>query len=237
MKIEEYQALAMRTSPEGRDRVLNGCLGLIGESGEIVDVVKKWKFQSGENAELPKDKLIDECGDVLWYCAEVCEGLEINMARAFREKLELCPGGADMDCDDLPYWVFKISGFCGQIYGAYYWASGRFQRPEISSYRPAPIAYPAKINAVGIDAWRFFDTITWNIADILMLVQSFLRKFADSSLEEAMERNIEKLKKRYPNGFDPERSLHRPEYKIVGQEIDEYANPSGFLFEMRNRTI
>ncbi|MDO4356908.1 MAG: nucleoside triphosphate pyrophosphohydrolase family protein [Clostridia bacterium] len=84
MRIEEYQALAMRTSPEGHDRVLNGCLGLIGESGEIVDVVKKWKFQSGENAELPKDKLIDECGDVLWYCAELCQGLEIDMARAYR---------------------------------------------------------------------------------------------------------------------------------------------------------
>ncbi|MDO4356907.1 MAG: hypothetical protein Q4E13_10395 [Clostridia bacterium] len=50
-----------------------------------------------------------------------------------------------------------------------------------------------------------------------------------------MERNIEKLKKRYPDGFDPERSLHRPGYEIVGEEIDEYADPSGFLFEMRNK--
>lgn len=40
MRIEEYQLLAMRTSTEGHDRVENGCLGLIGESGEIVDAVK-----------------------------------------------------------------------------------------------------------------------------------------------------------------------------------------------------
>lgn len=29
------------------------------------------------------------------------------------------------------------------------------------------------------------------------------------SLENIMEKNIEKLKKRYPDGFDPEKSLHR----------------------------
>ena len=86
MKIEEYQALAMRTSTDGHDRTLNGCMGLIGESGEIVDIVKKWKFQSGDHAEFPKDKLIDETGDVLWYCAELATGLKENLASIFVEK-------------------------------------------------------------------------------------------------------------------------------------------------------
>ena len=86
MKTDEYQALAMRTSPDGHDRILNGCMGLIGETGEIVDLVKKWKFQSGDNAELPKDKLIDECGDVLWYCAELATGLNENLTALFTQK-------------------------------------------------------------------------------------------------------------------------------------------------------
>lgn len=30
-------------------------------------------------------------------------------------------------------------------------------------------------------------------------------------LERVMESNIEKLRKRYPEGFDPERSVHRAE--------------------------
>ena len=41
----DYQRLAMRTSPDGHDRMMNGCMGLIGESGEVVDAVKKWKHQ------------------------------------------------------------------------------------------------------------------------------------------------------------------------------------------------
>lgn len=80
MNLSEYQKLAMRTSPTGHDRVKNGCMGLMGESGEIVDVLKKYLFQSGENPEFPADRLTDECGDVLWYCAELMEGLDIPLA-------------------------------------------------------------------------------------------------------------------------------------------------------------
>lgn len=32
-------------------------------------------------------------------------------------------------------------------------------------------------------------------------------------LEDIALRNIDKLKARYPDGFDPERSIHRPEYE------------------------
>lgn len=35
----------------------------------------------------------------------------------------------------------------------------------------------------------------------------------DCTLEEIAMMNIEKLKKRYPDGFDPDRSINRPEYK------------------------
>ena len=33
------------------------------------------------------------------------------------------------------------------------------------------------------------------------------------SLSEILNHNIEKLKRRYPDGFDPERSIHREEEK------------------------
>ncbi len=35
----------------------------------------------------------------------------------------------------------------------------------------------------------------------------------DSSLEDVMLMNVEKLRKRYPNGFDAERSIHRTLYE------------------------
>jgi len=34
------------------------------------------------------------------------------------------------------------------------------------------------------------------------------------TLQEVAEHNIAKLKTRYPEGFDPERSIHRPEYEV-----------------------
>ena len=108
MQMNEYQVLAQRTSPNGHDRLLNGCLGLAGESGECCDIVKKWLYQSHE---LDREKRCDELGDVLWYIAETATGLGI-------------------------------------------------------------------------------------------------------SLEQIAKRNLEKLRDRYPNGFDPQRSIHRPEYEV-----------------------
>lgn len=44
----------------------------------------------------------------------------------------------------------------------------------------------------------------------------FIAEYADSleiSLGEVAQRNIDKLRKRYPDGFDAEHSVHREEYK------------------------
>ena len=45
MTINEYQKLAMTTQNPAlseRDVLLNGVMGLCGESGEAIDIVKKW---------------------------------------------------------------------------------------------------------------------------------------------------------------------------------------------------
>ena len=38
----------------------------------------------------------------------------------------------------------------------------------------------------------------------------------DTTMEEVMQKNIEKLKKRYPNGFDAERSVNRGDAQEAG---------------------
>ena len=51
MKINEYQELAMKTlNPElsKRDVLINSVMGLCGESGEAIDIVKKWMAQGHE---------------------------------------------------------------------------------------------------------------------------------------------------------------------------------------------
>lgn len=208
MKIEEYQFLAMRTSPEGHDRVLNGCLGLIGESGEIVDVVKKWKFQSGENAELPRDKLIDECGDVLWYCAELCKGLNSSLAEVVDEF-----GRYQVQAKSISDLAYFLSLVCGVPYGM--------------------LCLEDNLDADGhFHNSRILDCLYY-IGKIVAFTSKILSGICSSSLEEAMDRNIEKLKKRYPDGFDPERSIHRPEY----EREEQIESTPIFLFEARNKTI
>ena len=69
MNMNDYQLSAMRTA-NGTDKrypmILNGVLGLNGESGECADIVKKHLFQGHE---LDEKHLAEELGDVLWYVA------------------------------------------------------------------------------------------------------------------------------------------------------------------------
>ena len=69
MNMNDYQFAAIRTA-SGMDKrypmILNGVLGLNGESGECADIVKKHLFQGHE---LDEKHLAEELGDVLWYIA------------------------------------------------------------------------------------------------------------------------------------------------------------------------
>lgn len=88
MNFNEYQKLAQRTSSKkdsAIDKVLNGLMGLNGEAGECIDILKKHFYQGHE---LDKEKLIDELGDVLWYIAETCEGIGVTMEEVAKRNIE-----------------------------------------------------------------------------------------------------------------------------------------------------
>lgn len=72
-----YQEEAMRTA-EGMygDLLQNGVMGLCGESGECVDLVKKHLFQGHE---LDKEHLAKELGDVAWYLAVTAEAIGYDL--------------------------------------------------------------------------------------------------------------------------------------------------------------
>ena len=79
MEINEYQRLAMKTlNPklDKKDILINGVMGLCGESGEAIDLVKKHLAQGHE---LHKEKLVEELGDVAWYLAELATVLEVDL--------------------------------------------------------------------------------------------------------------------------------------------------------------
>lgn len=69
MSPNEYQKEALRTAPIGINhlsQLLNGVMGLAGESGEAVDLVKKHVFHEHD---LDREHLAKELGDVAWYLA------------------------------------------------------------------------------------------------------------------------------------------------------------------------
>ena len=108
MTGNEYQKLAMRTN-DGKctDRlqesitteqatdygvngidiggIMNACLGLSGETGEVNDLIKKWIFHGHE---LDDDKLAKELGDILWYVAMMCQSFGFNMEEIMQMNID-----------------------------------------------------------------------------------------------------------------------------------------------------
>ena len=88
MTVNEYQRLAMTTLNPALDRkevLINSVMGLCGESGEAIDIVKKWLAQGHE---LDKARLAKELGDVAWYLAEAATALDIPLEEILQGNLE-----------------------------------------------------------------------------------------------------------------------------------------------------
>ena len=100
MQGKEYVALAMRTN-DGKcsDRllnkinhgevdaggILNGCLGLAGETGETLDMIKKWVFHEKD---LDLDHLEKEIGDVMWYVAMICYSFGFDLDEILQKNVD-----------------------------------------------------------------------------------------------------------------------------------------------------
>ncbi|MBR2826920.1 MAG: nucleoside triphosphate pyrophosphohydrolase family protein [Erysipelotrichaceae bacterium] len=88
MKINEYQKLAMKTlNPElsERDVLINGVMGLCGESGEAIDIVKKHLAQGHP---LDREALAKELGDICWYVAETAQVLGYDLETIMTMNIE-----------------------------------------------------------------------------------------------------------------------------------------------------
>lgn len=69
MTINDYQQLAMRTvNPDlaADDLLLDGIMGLNGEAGEAIDLLKKHLFQGHD---FDHEHMAKELGDIAWYLA------------------------------------------------------------------------------------------------------------------------------------------------------------------------
>ena len=88
MQVNEYQKAAMATlnpALDKKDVLINSVMGLCGESGEAIDIVKKWLMQGHE---LDREHLVRELGDVAWYLAEAATALDVPLEAVFQGNLD-----------------------------------------------------------------------------------------------------------------------------------------------------
>lgn len=81
MTGNEYQALAMKTASDvstacDENLLLQGVMGMCGEAGEAIDIVKKHLMQGHP---LDRQHIAKEIGDVLWYAATAAKAIGYDL--------------------------------------------------------------------------------------------------------------------------------------------------------------
>ena len=101
MHPNEYQVAALRTASGANEALpleLNGVMGLAGEAGECVDLMKKHLFQGHA---LDKEHLAKELGDVAWYLAVTAAAIGYDLETIFQLNIDKLrkryPDGFDAD--------------------------------------------------------------------------------------------------------------------------------------------
>jgi NTP pyrophosphatase (non-canonical NTP hydrolase) len=91
MNFSDYQAKSRKTAryPAVGHPVIYPVLGLTNEAGEVAGKIKKIFRDRGGliNAE-ERQSLESELGDVLWYLAQVCTELDLDLDKVAEHNLE-----------------------------------------------------------------------------------------------------------------------------------------------------
>ncbi len=157
MDLSTYQELAKRTATHpdpNADMYELMALGLIGETGEVVDLIKKHKYH---NVPIDVEKLKKEVGDCLWYLANGLTLCYVDLGMLVSYYIDTEPD------------LIHMALICGEI-------ADSLCDKTLDQYTAFPRSYLAQLHKV-----------------------SMMFGF---TLGEAADCNIEKLKRRYPDGFD-----------------------------------
>lgn len=96
----QYEAAATIARGDGRvmtreEKLANFTMGLAGEAGEVIDLLKKDLFHGKP---VDREKLVKELGDVAWYMAAIAtvEGIDLDevLGENIRKLRERHKGGA-----------------------------------------------------------------------------------------------------------------------------------------------
>jgi hypothetical protein len=68
--------------------LLTFALGMMGELGETVDLIKKCLFQNKEFTPELKKRVLLECSDQLWYLAQFCIAMDVSFEELMQMNFE-----------------------------------------------------------------------------------------------------------------------------------------------------
>jgi len=80
--FDYYQRASRKTAiyPAIGHPVIYPSLGLVGEAGEVAGKIKKiFRDKNGVISDETRQALADELGDVLWYVAQICTELGLDL--------------------------------------------------------------------------------------------------------------------------------------------------------------
>jgi NTP pyrophosphatase (non-canonical NTP hydrolase) len=88
MTTKEYQELVSRTMNGDltyTERLSMLCMGLSGESGELIDAFKKNLYHGHA---ISFDYVQKEIGDILWYIASLCNEFNFDMGDIMQKNID-----------------------------------------------------------------------------------------------------------------------------------------------------
>ena len=91
MDFDNYQIEARKTAiyPNKDNNFIYPTLGLVGESGEVAEKIKKiLRDKNGSFDYESKLALKKELGDVLWYLSNLCDELDFSLNDVAKQNLE-----------------------------------------------------------------------------------------------------------------------------------------------------
>ena len=88
MTFSDYQRLSARTVNRSLTRaesMTQNAMGIAGEAGECVDMVKKHLFHGHV---LDREALVKELGDSLWYLTQMASDLGVSLEDVARQNID-----------------------------------------------------------------------------------------------------------------------------------------------------
>ena len=76
-EYQEFASSALQPRFKGKIGLYGFALGLGGETGEVLDAIKKREFY--EREDIPIEHIEEELGDIMWYIANICTRYGISL--------------------------------------------------------------------------------------------------------------------------------------------------------------